>query len=115
MKSTAQPAKAAATPTPMSKSVALGIAVLKALNSQAAMNGSQISVGTSTDTVWLNGTVKNQAQSQLAVKTARQKAPGYKIVNKLQAGGKSPAGNRPGNQPVANKAPGKAPVTSKSR
>jgi osmotically-inducible protein OsmY len=65
----------------------VGINVVTALTTQPTLaKGTSISVGTNENTLILNGKVANPAQKELAAKIAKQKAPGYKIINKLAVG-----------------------------
>lgn len=83
------PAKAPSkAPVKMTVSQALGANILKALNAATGMKGHKISVGTTSDTVILNGKVKNAAQKKLAETIARQKAKTAKVINKIEVGTK---------------------------
>jgi osmotically-inducible protein OsmY len=65
--------------------------VKTALSNSPVLKGSNIDVDTTDQSVTLNGSVKNAAQSKLAEATAKKNAPGYKVVNKLKvSGGASP-------------------------
>ncbi len=71
-------------PVKMTVSQALGVNILKALNAAPGMKGHTISVGTTSDTVILNGKVKNAAQKKTAETIARQKAKTAKVINKIE-------------------------------
>jgi osmotically-inducible protein OsmY len=71
-------------PVKMTISQALGVDILKALNAATEMKGHKISVGTTSDTVILNGKVKNAAQKKTAETIARQKAKTAKVINKIE-------------------------------
>jgi osmotically-inducible protein OsmY len=71
-------------PLKMTISQALGVNILKALNAATGMKGHTISVGTTPDTVILNGKVKNAAQKKMAETIARQKAKTAKVINKIE-------------------------------
>ena len=75
-------------PVKMTPSQTLGLTILKALNANAAMSGHSISVGTSNNTVTLNGKVKSALQSQTAQRIAQKNAKGFKVVNSLKVEGK---------------------------
>ena len=65
--------------------------VKTALGNSPVLNGSNIDVSTTDQSVTLSGSVKNTAQSKFAEATAKKNAPGYKVVNKLKvSGGASP-------------------------
>lgn len=68
----------------MTVSQALGVNILKSINAAPGMSGHKISVGTTKDTVILNGTVKSAAQKKSAETIARQKAKTAKIINKIE-------------------------------
>jgi hypothetical protein len=71
-------------PIKMTASQAMGVDILKALNATPSMKGHQVSVGTTSDTVILQGKVKNAAQKKTAETIARQKAKTAKITNKIE-------------------------------
>jgi Flp pilus assembly secretin CpaC len=71
-------------PVKMTVSQALGMNILKTLNAAPGMKGHTISVGTTSDTVILNGKVKNAAQKKMAETIARQKAKTAKVINKIE-------------------------------
>lgn len=75
-------------PAKMTVSQTLGVDILKALNAAAGMKGHQISVGTTSDTVILNGKVKSAAQKKTAEIIARQKAKTAKVINKTEVSAK---------------------------
>jgi osmotically-inducible protein OsmY len=78
------PTKAAPAKAPkMTVSQALGLTILKAINANPAMNGHQVSVGTTEDTVMLNGKVKSTTQKKLAETITRQKAKKAKVINQI--------------------------------
>ena len=55
-----------------------------AIGANAAMKGSNINVSTNDKTVMLDGSVKSPAQKTMAGNMAKQKAPGYKVMNNLK-------------------------------
>jgi osmotically-inducible protein OsmY len=58
--------------------------LIRALISNPGLkSGTSISVGTSADTITLNGFVSSAAQKKLALAVARKQAPKYKILNQL--------------------------------
>ncbi len=71
-------------PVKMTMSQAMGVDILKALNASPAMKGHTISVGTTNDTVILNGKVKTAVQKKTAETIARKKAPKAKVTNKIE-------------------------------
>lgn len=77
-------AKAPAKAPQMTVSQQLGLTVLKAINANQAMNGHEVSVGTTPDTVILSGKVKNAAQKKLAETITRQKAKKAKVINQIK-------------------------------
>jgi hypothetical protein len=83
----------------MSPSQKLGVSVLTALNT--ALKNPRISVGTTKNTIILNGTVNSEAERRRALAIAKQKGAKYKIEDHLKVAA-TPAKPLPVNKPVKN-------------
>lgn len=82
-----------ATPAPkMTKTQVLGVDIIKAISRDPKLKGARISVGTTSDTVSLEGTIVTPEQSKQAESIAREKSPGYKLVNHLKIASAIPSG-----------------------
>ena len=84
-------ATAAPTPIVMTATQKLGVNLVTTFSQHPSLQGSRISVGTSADSITLDGVVRSQQQKNSAEWLAKQKAPGYKIVNRLTVDPKLPA------------------------
>ncbi len=71
-------------PMEMTKTQKLGVAVVTDISTHPSLRGARISVGTSRDTVTLDGVVHDAKQKKSAEFLARQKASGYKVINRLK-------------------------------
>ncbi len=84
--------KPAALAPKMTKTQTLGVDIIKAISRDPKLKGARISVGTTNDTVSLEGTIITPGQSKQAESIARQKSPGYKLVNHLKTASATPSG-----------------------
>jgi len=78
-----------APPVEMTKTQKLGVAMVTDISAHPSLHGARISVGTSPDTVTLDGVVHDAKQKKSAEFLARHKAPGYKVINRLKIDPKS--------------------------
>lgn len=68
---------------PLTKTQVLGVDLMKALQNDSRLAKSSISVGTSNNTVTLDGQVANASAKIIAFQIAKDKAPSYSILNRL--------------------------------
>ena len=68
---------------PFTETQTLGIDLMKALSKDPRLARSSISVGTSSNTVTLDGKVPSASAKAVALQIANSRAPGYEILNRL--------------------------------
>lgn len=95
----------------MSPSQKLGVNVLTELNK--SLKNPRISVGTTQNSIILNGTIQSEAERKRAIAIAKQKGPKLKVEDHLKVEAAKPnkpaALNQPNNKPL-NKPAAKSTV-----